>query len=342
MFHPWLQFRCPDCGNAVGAQLQCAGCGRTFFEKDGIVYLLAQQMENGEAKEKQKQGWRERLNRNLEAMRQNYLGLPYNEDDSPAPTFYQEAARHLRLAMDYLVPLEGKRGLDLGAQMGWAGWRLSQRGAEMVISDLDDSPNSGLGAARVYLDEGARLDRVCADAENLPFADGQFDFVFSCACLHHLTDPAKALLHIARVLKPGGIYVAAWEQYRAFWQTRKQALAAYQIDSENVTHEQVFSMREYRRWFLDAGLSFNAVNPRWDVARGGRIEWGARLRESGYVPHSLQRRRDAPGLGGSVARFLLRTKLWRPLAHPAVLAAVRGPLLSATRKFRVMIGEKPA
>jgi len=42
------------------------------------------------------------------------------------------------------------------------------------------------------------------NAEELVFADGQFDLVVGAAILHHLFDPQKSLREAARVLKPGG------------------------------------------------------------------------------------------------------------------------------------------
>lgn len=47
------------------------------------------------------------------------------------------------------------------------------------------------------------------DACNLTFPDGTFDFVHSYSVFHHLVDPASALDHVVRVLKPRGVaYIA--------------------------------------------------------------------------------------------------------------------------------------
>lgn len=50
---------------------------------------------------------------------------------------------------------------------------------------------------------------VCADAENLPFADNSFDVIYARALLHHLFNVPKALSEIKRVLKPDGEVVFA-------------------------------------------------------------------------------------------------------------------------------------
>lgn len=44
-----------------------------------------------------------------------------------------------------------------------------------------------------------------ADAENLPFADGSFDLVYSWGVLHHSPDTPRAIREVHRVLRPGGI-----------------------------------------------------------------------------------------------------------------------------------------
>jgi SAM-dependent methyltransferase len=44
-----------------------------------------------------------------------------------------------------------------------------------------------------------------ADVQNLPFADGSFDAVFSHAVIDYLPEPARAVEEFKRVLKPGGV-----------------------------------------------------------------------------------------------------------------------------------------
>lgn len=52
-----------------------------------------------------------------------------------------------------------------------------------------------------------RVEVKTADMREIPFPDGSFDVVVSCAAIHNLysaPDRAKAISEIARVLKPGG------------------------------------------------------------------------------------------------------------------------------------------
>jgi ubiquinone/menaquinone biosynthesis C-methylase UbiE len=53
-------------------------------------------------------------------------------------------------------------------------------------------------------DRAAGCAALQSDAENLPFADGAFDIVYSNGVLHHTTDTGKAMDEVYRVLRPGG------------------------------------------------------------------------------------------------------------------------------------------
>lgn len=48
---------------------------------------------------------------------------------------------------------------------------------------------------------------VVADAENLPFEDETFDIAIMDAVLEHIPDVGKAYTEMARVLKPGGLFI---------------------------------------------------------------------------------------------------------------------------------------
>jgi ubiquinone/menaquinone biosynthesis C-methylase UbiE len=48
------------------------------------------------------------------------------------------------------------------------------------------------------------IEFVCADIYALPFADGAAGIVSCGYAFHHMTDPARALAEMARVLQPGG------------------------------------------------------------------------------------------------------------------------------------------
>jgi malonyl-CoA O-methyltransferase len=96
--------------------------------------------------------------------------------------------------------------LDAGAGTGSAVPGLFQmyRKASLVALDLSEN----------MLDMTSRHGRflryphlVCADIEQLPFADNTFDLIFSNLTLQWCNDLNAALSEARRVLKPGGLYV---------------------------------------------------------------------------------------------------------------------------------------
>ena len=68
--------------------------------------------------------------------------------------------------------------------------RLTEEGVAMVMK-------------RLAL-EGLQSDLRRSDAENLPFDDNTFDYVYSWGVLHHTPDTEKAISEVYRVCKPGG------------------------------------------------------------------------------------------------------------------------------------------
>jgi ubiquinone/menaquinone biosynthesis C-methylase UbiE len=101
---------------------------------------------------------------------------------------------------------DGLRVLEIGCGTGNVTVRVKRAapGADVVATDPDP-----LALARAQRKvqglTGVRFER--AYAQELPFADGEFDRALSSMMLHHLDDDVKAAAaaEIFRVLRPGGI-----------------------------------------------------------------------------------------------------------------------------------------
>lgn len=77
-------------------------------------------------------------------------------------------------------------------------------------------PFKRLGFRYVGIDYDGLAADLLADGHALPFRDASFDVVFSFAVLEHLHTPARAIAEVARVLRPGGVYVGTVSQGEPF------------------------------------------------------------------------------------------------------------------------------
>jgi SAM-dependent methyltransferase len=96
----------------------------------------------------------------------------------------------------------GQRVLDVAAGTGNVAIRAAQAGAEVVASDL--TPENFEAGRREAAAHGVRLEWVEADAEALPFADGEFDVVTSAFGAVFAPDQQAVADELVRVCRPGG------------------------------------------------------------------------------------------------------------------------------------------
>jgi SAM-dependent methyltransferase len=95
------------------------------------------------------------------------------------------------------------RVLDLGSGGGHVSFAVAPRVREVVAYDLSAEMLAVVG--RAARERGlAHLVTRQGVAEQLPFADASFDFVFSRYSAHHWQDLDRGIAEAARVLKPGG------------------------------------------------------------------------------------------------------------------------------------------
>jgi ubiquinone/menaquinone biosynthesis C-methylase UbiE len=100
----------------------------------------------------------------------------------------------------------GEHVLELGAGPGAATEQLALRAARVTSLEYDHSFAAKLGAHV----NGANVTVIQADAATLPFADGTFSSAIAILMLHHLRSGElqnRALAEIARVLRPGGVFL---------------------------------------------------------------------------------------------------------------------------------------
>jgi demethylmenaquinone methyltransferase/2-methoxy-6-polyprenyl-1,4-benzoquinol methylase/phosphoethanolamine N-methyltransferase len=121
----------------------------------------------------------------------------------------EKAIRKQALRVAALKP--GEKVLDVGSgtgTLGVAAWRKVRPDGE--VTGIDASPEMVELARRKAKGKGSGATFQVAPIEALPFGDASLDVVLSTFMLHHLPDDVKVmgLAEIARVLKPGGRFVA--------------------------------------------------------------------------------------------------------------------------------------
>jgi SAM-dependent methyltransferase len=118
--------------------------------------------------------------------------------------------RLLYSAIDSISELpDGSAVLDIptGGGVALRGLRPGQQ-IRYVAADI--APEMLARTQRVAEERGLKQVEVqSADVEKLPFVDGEFDLVQSFAGLHCFPNPRRAVLEIARVVRPGGRFIGS-------------------------------------------------------------------------------------------------------------------------------------
>ena len=99
----------------------------------------------------------------------------------------------------------GKAVLDLGCAGGFMAEALAQRGAQ--VTGIDPA-EAAVNAARAHARAGGlRIGYDVGVGEALPYGDAAFDAVVCVDVLEHVTDLNMVLAQVARVLRPGGLFL---------------------------------------------------------------------------------------------------------------------------------------
>jgi len=95
-----------------------------------------------------------------------------------------------------------KKVLEIGVGLGADHQMFAESGALLSGCDLTERAIEFTRTRFKIL--GLHSELQTADAENLPYQDGQFDLVYSWGVIHHSPDTAKAAAEICRILKDNG------------------------------------------------------------------------------------------------------------------------------------------
>lgn len=173
-----------------------------------------------------------------------------------------------------------RRVLDVGCGTGEMAERIQRElGAEVVAVDI--------AQRMVDLTRALGIDARLADAQSLPFGDGEFDCVAACWVLYHTADLDRAISECARVLSPGGRLVASTvgENLSEMWELigdgagetlsfncrdgAEQLRRHFaRVDQRDVTATMVFPGRDSMRAFVAATINRAHLAPLVPEFRG--------------------------------------------------------------------------
>nr|BFD40807.1 class I SAM-dependent methyltransferase [Pseudomonas sp. FFPRI_1] len=143
------------------------------------------------------------------------------------------------------------RVLDLGCGAGHVSFHVAPLVREVVAYDLSPQMLDVVASAAAERNLGNISTRHGA-AERLPFADGEFDFVFSRYSAHHWSDLGQALREVRRVLKPGGVaaFIDVLSPGSPLFDTYLQSVEVLR----DTSHVRDYSAGEWLRQVSEAGL----------------------------------------------------------------------------------------
>jgi len=176
-------------------------------------------------------------------------------------------------------PQAGWVVLDIATGGGHTALKFAPYVQNVVATDLTARM---LEKAQVFLIEQkvTNVSFRVADAEDLPFADGQFDLVTCRIAPHHFLDAAQFVRESARVLKAGGVLLV---QDHLLSEDEAVAQVADSFEKlRDPSHNHAFCEAAWRAMFAAAGLSVEYTEQL--VKRHDFIDWAQR---QGCTPQTI-------------------------------------------------------
>src|SRR3954454_14585040 len=225
-----------------------------------------------------------------------FSALPRHYDRVAAAFSFGQDPRWRRAMVDAVQAAPGERVLDVATGTGLVAQALVRRYGCTVVG-IDQSEAMLDGARRRLQGDPAlarRVSLVRGEAEELPFADGEFEHLTFTYLLRYADAPAAPMRELARVVRPGGrvasldFAVPPSPVWRTLWKlyTRVGLPALGRVVSREWSETGRFLARnipdfyarhplpEVIRYWSQAGIG--SVRVRRMSLGGGVVIWGTR------------------------------------------------------------------
>jgi SAM-dependent methyltransferase len=164
----------------------------------------------------------------------------------------------INLGLRLLPARRFERGLEVGYGAGALQLVLAGSVGELHGIDLDADPQV---VAHLLAARGQTAHLVKGSVYELPYEDRSFDLVFSFSVFEHLHDYPKALREVARVLRPGGVFLLGMPSVNPMMEVGFRLIGFKGIDDHHVTTPEAVArglgaagFRVVQRGYLDVPL----------------------------------------------------------------------------------------
>ena len=159
-----------------------------------------------------------------------------------------------------------RRILDLGCGAGFSTRLLADHLPEAEITALDLAAKM-IFFAREQLCNFSNVQFVCADMENMPFASGCFDLVFSSSVIQWSDNRQRLAAELCRILKPQGLACLS-----SFCQNTLSELRASWRRADSWEHTIDFaSHRELCRQINSCGMTIHLAHRQTEIVPYGSV-----------------------------------------------------------------------
>jgi SAM-dependent methyltransferase len=120
---------------------------------------------------------------------------------------------HLKAWLERRTPTDAlPRVLDFGSGVTFFPFVLAAEGLWVEAVDVDPVVERDLGRAIELMPcSPGRVSFTRCSQDHIPLEDASVDAAFSISVLEHVSDPGRAVLEVARVLAPGGLFVVTMD-----------------------------------------------------------------------------------------------------------------------------------